>query len=90
MFFSKPKFKKIDSISYKGYTIPIYSNGKEKYAGHFHREGEEELTHDMIYSIDDISELKNTIFMIDKHGDDIDLEPFMPNSIGKIEVSKSK
>ena len=90
MFFSKPKFKKIDSISYKGYVIPIYSDGKEKFAGHFHMEGEEGLSHDRIYSIDDLSELKNTIFMIDKYGDDIDLEPFIPKSIGSVEISKSK
>jgi hypothetical protein len=86
MFF-KPKFKKIESINYKGYEISIYSNGKEKYAGYPHIEGSE-LEMDKIYDIKDISDLKHTIFMIDKYGDDIDLEPFLPISVGTISISK--
>jgi hypothetical protein len=88
MFF-KPKFKKIDKISYKGYEIPIYSNGKEKYAGYPQLEGIN-VEENKIYKIEDIGELKNGIFLINKFGDDVDPTEFFPISIGTIKIAKSK
>lgn len=88
MFF-KPKFKKIDKISYKGYEIPVYSNGNEKYVGYPQKEGVD-VEESEIYQIDDINKLKNGIFLIDKYGDDVDTTEFFPKSIGTIKIKKSK
>lgn len=32
--FGRPKYKKVDVISYKGYEMPIYSDGDNKFVGH--------------------------------------------------------
>jgi hypothetical protein len=88
MFF-KPKFKKIDKISYKGYEIPIYSNGDEKYVGYPQKEGVD-VEENKIYRIEDIGELKTGIFLINKYGDDVDTTEFFPKSIGTIKIKNSK
>jgi hypothetical protein len=89
MFFNRPKYKKVNIIQYKGYEIPIYSDGDKKYAGHPQKEGVDVEEND-IYNIEDIYALKNGIFLINKHGDDVDTEPFFPTPIGKIKIVKSK
>lgn len=84
--FNTPKFKKIDAIEYKGYEIPIYSNGETKYAGHPVDQGElpEE---NKIYSIDDISKIKSALYHIVNHGDG---EDRFPSPIGKVRIKKPK
>jgi hypothetical protein len=89
MFFNRPKYKKVNVIQYKGYEIPIYSDGDKMYAGHPQKEGIDVEEND-IYSIEDINKLKNGIFLINKHGDDVDTEPFFPTPVGKIKIVKSK
>jgi len=89
MFFNRPKYKKVNVIQYKGYEIPIYSDGDKSYAGHPQKEGVDVEEND-IYNIEDIHELKNGIFLINKHGDDVDTEPFFPTPVGKIKIVKSK
>ncbi len=87
MFFSKPKYKKIDTIDYKGYDIPIYSNGEKKYAGHPLPNGEF-VDENRIYDIEQINKLKHGIFLIKKYGDDVDTTEFFPKSLGTIKISK--
>lgn len=84
--FGKPKFKKVDTISYKGYDIPIYSNGISDYVGHPTDEGEEMETN-RIYTIDAIPEIKNAIYHIvnGKGGDEL-----YPESVGTIRISSKK
>lgn len=86
--FGAPKFKKIDKILYKGFEIPIYSDGKIKYAGHPFIEGEHK-SQNTIYDVSDISKLKDAIYMGSKV-DDMNQEDLFPKSIGTIRIAKPK
>lgn len=85
--FKKPKFKKVDNILYKGFEIPIYSDGNNnKYAGHPFIEGGFESVN-KIYDVNDISGLKNAIYMISKNRD-VEQEGLFPKPLGTVRVSK--
>ena len=84
--FNRPKFKKVDVILYKGYEIPIYSNGESKYAGHPMDQGEEP-EENKIYHIEDISKLKSALHHIVKHGHG---EELFPEPIGRVKVKSTK
>lgn len=81
--FGKPKFKKIDVISYKGYDIPVYSNGISDYVGHPTDQGEE-LETNRVYNIDSIPQLKNAIYQKVNGNESEDL---FPQSVGTIKIS---
>lgn len=87
MNFFKPRFKKIDAIEYKGFEIPIYSNGGVKYVGHPHVVGVE-VSDDKIYNVEDLHKIKGAIYMVSKFGEEVDLDDFLPDSIGKVKVKK--
>lgn len=75
-------YKKVDRIEYKGYEIPVYSDGKTKFVGHPYKIGEIKNIN-KIYDIDNISKLKDVIFLKSK-GKDIDF----PLSIGTVKVKE--
>lgn len=84
--FGKPKFKKVDVINYKGFEIPIYSDGKLKFAGH-PIDPNDVFEESPVYNIDDISKLKETILAFNSGGN---WEEKLPKRVGFVKISVKK
>jgi len=84
--FGEKKYKKVDVIQYKGYYLPIFSNGENTFVGE-PMESNDDVYESKIYDINDISKIKNAIYHIvnGKSNDNL-----FPESIGKIKVSVKK
>lgn len=68
--FSKTKFKKIDAVLYKGYEIPIYSDGISTYVG-FPTDPDENPKQNYVYNLDDLSKIKSVIYHKSKGNEDV-------------------